>query len=62
MPDPGSSPGQALICNLEVLDITGIRLHDQVEDKLRRNDEKGHFLTFYEFVNLSAYQKDFGMI
>ena len=39
-----------LIWHPERTEITGFRLPDQVEDKLRRNDYKSEFLTFYEAV------------
>ncbi len=48
MPDPGSSPGQALIRHPEVIELTGF------PDKSENDVFKG-FSTFYEIINFSLF-------
>jgi hypothetical protein len=48
MPDPGSSPGQALIRHPEVIGVTGF------SDK-SENDVLMRFLTFYETINFPNF-------
>jgi len=51
MPDPGSSPGQALIRHPEILIL--------LDSGFRRNDVLERFSTFYEFINVGFQRKFF---
>jgi len=60
MPDPGSSPGQALIRHPEVIEFTGFSDKSESSTGLvvipdpdpGRNDGKSELLTFYEIINI----------